>query len=494
MSEEKGANQKRDLILDIDGYAAGLTMNRTTYIYLIAAAACMIIFPLIGPAIGLPSAKAGFVLGLTLATVILWISNLFNISYPLLFFIAVGFVFKLFEFKDLQSALGSSQFLMMFGMFMVAQGAEQTPIAKRVAYFFLWKFGKNQALMLLAIYLASAVLSVFCSNLASTVVMAAICIGIVRELEKVDPNSRSTFGKATMLLIPLGAMTGGLALISSSPGMNALGVTTLAAASEGAADLSYTRWATVGIPSAILCAFPTWFIYQKFFKVPTSGAAVDPEVFHEEYKKLGKIGGSELRWVIIVLSMVGAMIAGVPSGVASLTAAAAAISPYIGCMEGRKAIKRISMDMFFMMGVAAILATAFANYGIGSWLAGIFAPILKGLPPLALMFLCAIVMFVMNSLFANATFGIISILITVFTPIVMELGMNPVIILLPCIFLGACTNVVGVQQNMFLTYEYGYWDMKDPLIPGILTNLVWIVIITLLAYFIGPRAGMPLYL
>ena len=29
MSEEKGANQKRDLILDIDGYAAGLTMNRT---------------------------------------------------------------------------------------------------------------------------------------------------------------------------------------------------------------------------------------------------------------------------------------------------------------------------------------------------------------------------------------------------------------------------------------------------------------------------------
>ena len=143
MSEEKGANQKRDLILDIDGYAAGLTMNRTTYIYLIAAAACMIIFPLIGPAIGLPSAKAGFVLGLTLATVILWISNLFNISYPLLFFIAVGFVFKLFEFKDLQSALGSSQFLMMFGMFMVAQGAEQTPIAKRVAYFFLWKFSLN---------------------------------------------------------------------------------------------------------------------------------------------------------------------------------------------------------------------------------------------------------------------------------------------------------------------------------------------------------------
>ena len=39
MSEEKGANQKRDLILDIDGYAAGLTMNRTTYIYLIAAVA-----------------------------------------------------------------------------------------------------------------------------------------------------------------------------------------------------------------------------------------------------------------------------------------------------------------------------------------------------------------------------------------------------------------------------------------------------------------------
>lgn len=50
-------------------------------------------------------------------------------------------------------------------------------------------------------------------------------------------------------------------------------------------------------------------------------------------------------------------------------------------MGGRKAIKLISMDMFFMMGFAAILATTFANYGIDVWFAGISAPILNGLSP-----------------------------------------------------------------------------------------------------------------
>ena len=495
MSEDKNtALATKDALIDVNGFATGFKLTRRNITYLLVAAAMLVVFPLCGTAIGLPSSQSGLMLGLTLACVVIWVSNMFNIAYPLLFFIAFGFAAQLFTFNDLQSVLGTSQFLMMMGMFVVAQGAEQTPIAKRVAYFFLYKFGRNQGLMLLAIYLASALLSTFCSNLASTVVMAAICIGICRELEAVDPNSRFTMGKATMLLIPLGAMTGGLCLISSSPGMNALGVSTLEAASNGTAILTYTNWASVGVPSAIIIAIPTWLIYKKIFKVPSSGASVEPVYFKKKLDELGGIGGSELRWVIIVLAMVASMIFGVTSGVASIIAATVAISPFIGCMNGSKALRALPMDVFLTIALAGIMATGFANYGIGDWLASFMAPLLSGLSPLMLMFVCGAIMVIMNSVFANATFGIIAILVTVFTPIVTQLGMNPVLILIPCIFMGACTNVVGVQTNMFLTYEYGYWDMKDPILPGVLTNIVWVTVITLIAYFVGPLVGMPLYL
>lgn len=484
---------KSDGILDFTGKVTGFQPTKRNITYLVVALAVILIFTLFGTSMGLDSMQSSFMLGLIIGTVVLWVSNMFDMAFCLLVFAVVSMLTKLLGFADLQAALGGSQYLMMMGMFVVAQGAEQTPIAKRVAYFFLYKFGKNQALMLLAIFISSAILSVFCSNLASTVVMAAICIGIVRELEVIDPNSRHTMGKSIMLMIPMGAMLGGLSLISSSPGMNVLGVTTLETASGGLI-LEYNQWAAIGIPSAILLAIPTWLIYKIRFKVPSSGVTMDAKYFKDQLDELGGVTGAEIRWTIVVLGMVGAMISGVPTGVASLTAATMAMSPFIGCIDAKRAFKNLPFSLFLMLALNSIIAIGFSKYGIAEWITTFIVPILDGMTPFWLMLVCGLILSVLNSIFANATFGIISICITVFTPIVMSLGMDPRIILVPAIFMGACTNVLGVQLNMYLTYEYGFWDMKDPIIPGALTNLLWLVVITVVAYFMGPIIGLSYYM
>ena len=60
--------------------------------------------------------------------------------------------------------------------------------------------------------------------------------------------------------------------------------------------------------------------------------------------------------------------------------------------------------------------------------------------------------------------------------------------------MGACTVVLGVQINVVLTYDYGYWEMKDPVIPGCIISVLWTVIICIIAYFVGPLVGMSYYL
>jgi hypothetical protein len=71
---------------------------------------------------------------------------------------------------------------------------------------------------------------------------------------------------------------------------------------------------------------------------------------------------------------------------------------------------------------------------------------------------------------------------------------NPSIVLLPAMYMGSATTVLGVQTNVVLTYHYGYWDMKDTLKPGIASAILWSVVTTTVAYFVGPAVGMPLYL
>lgn len=493
MPDNETTIKTKDALIDMEGAFTGYKPTKRNVIWLLLALCAIAVFTIFGKAMGLESTRAGLMLGLILGTVILWVSNMFDVAFCILFFVACSFVTSLLTFREVQAALGASQFLMMLGMFIVAQGAEQTPIAKRVAFFFLYKFGKNQGLMLLAMFLASALLSVFCSNLASTVVMAAICIGIIRELEKVDPDSRFTIGKATMLIIPVGAMLGGMCLISSSPGMNVLGVTTLETATNGMV-LEYSQWASIGIPTSLICAIPTWLIYKRRFKVPNTGAGVDATYFKQQLDALGPIGGSELRWIVIVFAMVALMIFGVTGGIASITLAVIAMCPFIGCLNSRKTFRSLPMSLFLMLGLSTTIATGFAKYGIAAWITTFVSPILSGMSPLALMYVCGLILATLNSVFANATFGIISISITVFAPIVMSLGMNPVIILVPAIFIGACTTVVGVQNNMYLTYEYGFWEMRDPIVPGICTNILWLSVTTVVAYFVGPMIGMNFYL
>lgn len=151
----------------------------------------------------------------------------------------------------------------MTGMVIVSTGANRTNFARRVAYLCLYKLGKSPALIVLAIGIATAVVSAFVSNLATTIVMASISIGILTELHE-EPG-KSGLGKAIMLAIPIYSMIGGMALMSGSPSMNMAGINTLENATGGSYTVSYSQWASVGLICAVLVSLPIWLIYKFLF-------------------------------------------------------------------------------------------------------------------------------------------------------------------------------------------------------------------------------------
>ena len=487
------SNVTREPFFDIKGNNTGQPVGKKQAIHLLVALAIFVVFMLLP--LDSISPVAGKTLALLLSVIYIWITNCIPLGPTCILLVVGGLLLGLFNFGEFSAAFGSSPFAMMIGMLIVSMGASHTKVAKRVAYFFLSRLGRSPSLILLAIITSTAVVSAFVSNLGTTIVMASISLAILQEMG--EEKGVSGLGKAIMLGIPMASMIGGIALITGSPSTNMMGISMLEAATEKAYTVTYNQWAIPGVISAIIMLIPTWLIYSKCFKVKEAGknGNVDTAAFRQKLKDLGPVCGAELRWILIVLFMVISMITGfLSTPIAALLCGFLCIAPIVGVVKPREALQNLPMDVLILIGFTPIIANMISNAQLGEWLVNNLFGWTAGLSPLVLMFIMALTMTILINAAANATLGIIAVVITAFTPLVLANGMNPSLILLPAMYLGSCTTVLGVQTNVVLTYQHGYWDMKDPIKPGLITMLVWTVIVVLVSYFVGPMIGMPIYI
>ena len=440
------------------------------------------------------SPTASTALALVLTVVWVWITNCVPLAVGCMILAVGGLLLRLFNFGEFAASFGSSPFVPMIGLLIVSLGAGKTNIANRVAYIFLSTLGRSPAMILLAISVATAVVSAFVSNLGTTIVMASISMAIMGEMG--EEKGQSGLGKAIMLSIPMFSMIGGLTLISGSPSTNMMGISMLESSTQGAHTVTYAQWAMVGIPCGLLLLIPTWLIYKNAFGVRNrADKEIDIAVFKEKLRELGPLRGAELRWVLIVAFMVITMVTGVFNmPIAALLCGTLVVLPVIGCVRPDDAFKSLPMDVLILIGFSPIIANIINNSKLGEWVVNNFFGWTAGLPGIVLMLVMTLAMSIMINVFANATIGIIAVCIAAFTPLVIANGMNPSIVLLPAMYMGSATTVLGVQTNVVLTYHHGYWEMKDTLKPGILASLLWSVVTTVVAYIVGPMIGMPIYL
>ena len=440
------------------------------------------------------SPTAAPTLALVTAVVWIWITNCMPLAVGCIVLFLGGIFLKLFSYGTFAQAFGGSPFVPMIGMFIVSMGASRTNIAKRVAYIFLSSLGRSPSRILLAISIATAVVSVFVSNLGTAIVMSSISIAILTELG--EEKGKSGLGKAVMLSIPMYSMIGGITLITSSPSTNMMGIAMLESVTNKAYTVTYTQWASIGLIGAALLLFPTWLVYCKAFNVKDrSDDNIDIQAFRQKLKDLGPFRGAELRWLLIVLFMVGSMIFGVLNlPTASMLFGFMTVAPFVGVVKPDDAFKSLPMDVLMLIGFSPIIANMINDSGLANWAVMNLFGWAHGLPPLFIMLIATFAMAFMINACANATIGIIGVVTVAFTPLVLANGLNPTIVLMPAMFMGSCTTVLGVQTNVVLTYHYGYWDMKDPIKPGLVIAVMWTVILTLVAYFFGPLFGMPIRL
>ncbi len=391
---------------------------------------------------------------------------------------------------DVLTEFGNSPFFQIAMFSIVAMGANRTKIGKRIAYFFLSKLGRTPSKILFALFISAAVISAFVSNLATTAVMIAIGTSILKALDETE--GAGGFGKAMCILIPVGSMTGGLALISGSPGINSVAISALENATEGAYTVTYAQWAAIGIPFALIVIIPTVLIYAWWFKVDKQikAGALDTSKFAEELADLGPISWAEIRWIITLVAMIVVFITtSLKMPIIACIFATITLLPGVGTVSVKDAMKDLPMGVLFLAGVTPLMGLIMTKCNIVSLLSGLFSWIPQ-VPLLVAMLLLGFITWLAQAVLLESWAAVIVIICSVAAPIAMANGINPAMLLYPSLSILSAQMVLGITGHMLLTYRYNYYKLYDTIVPGSLVSLVWLIVVTLLTYFIGPLVGM----
>ncbi len=186
--------------------------------------------------------------------------------------------------------------VLFIGGFTIAEAMKRWGLHERIALHFVKLIGFSPRRIILGLMVATAVLSMFVSNTATTAMMMPIGLAIILQARGKPGESR--FGLALMLGIAYAASIGGIGTLIGTPPNVVL---------AGFADtllhikVTFAQWLMIGLPLVIVLLPLTWWMLLKlnpFEKLRFEGSK---EAITERIRSLGPLRGGELNTFIIFL-------------------------------------------------------------------------------------------------------------------------------------------------------------------------------------------------
>ena len=171
------------------------------------------------------------------------------------------------ELSTTTAAFGHKYVFLYLGGFLIAIAIEKWNLHRRIALNIIAFIGSDIRKVILGFMLATAFLSMWISNTATSVMMLPIGMAIIKQLKDnpaTDENENQVFGKALMLGIAYSASIGGIAtLIGTPPNLVLAGVIS----ETYGVEIDFSKWFIFGFPISIILLVFCWiYLTRHAFK------------------------------------------------------------------------------------------------------------------------------------------------------------------------------------------------------------------------------------
>jgi len=253
-------------------------------------------------AVNIQTRALKYTLALAILMAILWITEAMPIPivamFPLVLLPLLGIAhYKYTAFPGYFNAFAPYMHylvVLFIGGFTIAEAMKRWGLHERIALHIVKIIGFSAEKLIFGLMIATAIVSMFVSNTATTAMMMPIALAIL--LGVGETPGESNFGKAMMLGIAYAASIGGIGtLIGTPPNL------VFAAFADSLLDkkITFANWLMIGLPVVIVLLPITWWMLIRYFKVKGKSISSSREVIEKRIAKLGKMGVGERNTLII---------------------------------------------------------------------------------------------------------------------------------------------------------------------------------------------------
>lgn len=405
----------------------------------------------------------------------------------------------------------SSVIFLFLGGFVLALSMQRWGLDRRIALGALRLVGTRPANLIGGFMAATALLSAFVSNTATTALMLPIGVSVIALAERgregvAEPDPRlGNLPVALMLAIAYAASIGGLSTILGTPPN--LFLVGYLADSQGM-EVTFLGWLRVGLPlAAVLLPLAWWLLTRWLYPVgdrPIPGAE---RMVREALAELGRIGRGErvtlwvfsftaLAWVsrplLTRLELAGARpLAGLSdTGIAMLAALALFVIPVdlrerTFAMDWRGA-ERLPWGVLILFGGGLSLAAAVQRHGVAEFL-GAQSHGVAAWPEILVVALVTLGTIFLTELTSNTATA--ATLVPILAAVAPGLGIDPMRLVLPATLAASCAFMLPVATPPnAIVFASGRLELPQMARAGLWLNLLSVPPIVALAY-LGLAAG-----
>ncbi len=405
---------------------------------------------------------------------------------------------------------GHDYVLMLLGGFMLAKGVEQQGLHKHIALSILAKLGTNRKNIVLGFILATALLSMWITNMAVVLIILPIALAIIKkEEENGEQNNR--FALALLLAIAYSASIGGTGtLIGTPPNLVFTGM--MEKLFPEAPAFSFFEWMKIGIPLLVIFLPLLWFYIIRFYKI--EGSLSSGSIIETEIKQLGGLTVAQKRVLLVfIITALGwifrrdfmiddtripgwGSLLGVASYVHDSTVAMLGAIMLFVLSDGKKGkllswkvAQDVPWGVAMFLGGGLALGYAVKTTGLTDWL-GESLKALDQLPGFVLIFVVVTAMIFITEVNSNTATA------TIFLPVLAAIGgyagINPLVLMIPatfaCSFAFMLPTGTGTNTVIFASERLTIPDMVK---AGFWFNIICIIVLPMVLYYIiFPIAGI----
>ena len=250
----------------------------------------LLIFLYIAPPMDL-SDDAWLTAGVALLMTIWWITEAIPIYFTGVIPLVLFPILNTYDLTLVASSYAHPLVLLFLGGFIIASSMEACGLHKRIALKILSVSGTSPTKIIAGFMLTTALISMWVSNTASTIMMLPIALSVITIFSKQEKIEDKDLAIPLLLAIAYSASLGGSATLIGTP-TNIMLAGILS--DNYNYEISFIDWLMIGLP-ILLCLLPIiWFFLTRIsFKVSKKKSNALEKTLVEIKKEIGNISNTE---------------------------------------------------------------------------------------------------------------------------------------------------------------------------------------------------------